>query len=206
MKLKFRIDTYVFGEVFLNTNTPSLYVEEDINESAIFTDEITRIAKKHCSGEFRQWDFMNVEELFYQDLLSEDLLEHLSPTLIYDYSPLAVPASTIIKAFSLESKELWIAINGQGIGYAVGSYEGLVFTLHTKESNKHHGKHIHCSYSGETIVIDLVSLQIIEGRFKNRKKARKALDIVKLNQESFLASWDSAVNKGITMTIELRYE
>lgn len=53
MKLKFRIDTYVFSRTSIGINeSESLYVEEDINETSLFTDEITRIAKKHCKTDY----------------------------------------------------------------------------------------------------------------------------------------------------------
>lgn len=126
--------------------------------------------------------------------------------MFYNHSSLAVPAGKLIKIFSLEDKEIWIVINGQGIGYTVGAYEGIVFTLHTKESNKHHNKHIHCSYSGEIIEIDLVTLQIMNGRFKNRKKTKDALRIVALNQNDLIRFWDSTIGQNVIIPFEMKYE
>lgn len=69
---------------------------------------------------------------------------------------------------------------------------GIRFIVHTDEYI-HRGKpHVHAKNSGDTIKIDLQSLQVT-GSFRNRKKQKEAVRIVSRKRAYFYQKWDEYV-------------
>lgn len=78
-----------------------------------------------------------------------------------------------------------------GIGGFVDEEDGIVFFYHTKELR--HIPHIHARYQGEEISIEILTLNV-KGKFKNRKKQRKAIDYVSNHQVSLLEEYNNKTN------------
>ena len=78
-----------------------------------------------------------------------------------------------------------------GIGGFIDEDEGIVFFYHTKELR--HVPHVHVSYQGEEISIEILTLKV-KGTFKNKKKQRKAVDYVSKHKASLLEDYNNKTN------------
>ena len=57
--------------------------------------------------------------------------------------------------------------------------------------------HVHCYYSGESFRVDLYKLEIMDGKgFKNNKKTKIALEVIKNNKDALLSKWNAFVLEG----------
>lgn len=97
--------------------------------------------------------------------------------------------------FNISTITLNVVINGGGIGGGVGSDNGLYFYFHTRE-DVHNIPHIHVSYSGETISVNLETLELFTNPFKNKKKTKDALQIIMKHQGQLINYWNKVVRKG----------
>ena len=85
-------------------------------------------------------------------------------------------------------------ISGIGEGYA--THRGIKYLVHSNESA--HTPHIHAQYSGDEISISLLDYSV-EGMFKNKKKAKDAVEYVREHREDMIDFYNVNTN-GIIMT------
>ena len=78
-----------------------------------------------------------------------------------------------------------------GIGGGLDKEDGISFFYHTKELR--HVPHIHAEYQGEKISIEILT-QKVKGKFKNKKKQKKAVQYVIKNQELLLEIYNNKTN------------
>lgn len=77
-------------------------------------------------------------------------------------------------------------------GADVYEEDGIKFVIHTDEYIHRGTPHVHAEYSGEKLKIDIRSL-VTKGRFKNRKKQKKAIEAVDNHREFFMKKWNELV-------------
>ena len=74
----------------------------------------------------------------------------------------------------------------------MGYVNGIKFTIHTKEKG-HNVRHVHASYQGKEISIDINNAKIIQGNLP-KKEMKIALDWVKKNKNFLNNKWDLLVS------------
>lgn len=98
--------------------------------------------------------------------------------------------------FDIQNKIINISINPPMGGY-VGRNKGIHYFFHTNEKDLHHIPHIHVKSGKITFRVDLKSLKIMDKTiFKNPKKNKLALKMIKLNQKELIDYWNKVVIKG----------
>ena len=106
------------------------------------------------------------------------------------------------KQFSI-SKNIFILYIDPGIGGDVGRCRGIHFFFHTNEKDIHHKPHIHCKCGGEEFRIDLLNLKLLDRPFKNKKRTKLAIDLVRINQSEFIKYWNEVVVNGETVKLKM---
>ncbi|MGI6033289.1 MAG: DUF4160 domain-containing protein [Coriobacteriales bacterium] len=74
---------------------------------------------------------------------------------------------------------------------AVGKYEGIKFVIHTAE-NGHNKPHLHASYQGREIVLEIPDGKILRGSLGN-KKDKQTQKWVRTNADSLKKHWNELV-------------
>ena len=90
-----------------------------------------------------------------------------------------------------------------GIGGTSGDIDGIKFFFHTNEKDLHHRRHIHCIYSGEEMRINLDTLEVMDKPFKNKKKVRRCMELIEMNQEKLIEMWDKIVIYGLPFKFKM---
>lgn len=106
------------------------------------------------------------------------------------------------KQFSISKKQLTLYIDPP-IGGDVGRCRGIHFFFHTNEKDIHHKPHIHCKCGGEEFRIDLLSLKLLDKPFKNKKRTKLAIDLIRINQSEFIKYWNEVVVNGETVKLKM---
>lgn len=106
------------------------------------------------------------------------------------------------KQFSISKKQLTLYIDPP-IGGDVGRCRGIHFFFHTNEKDIHHKPHIHCKCGGEEFRIDLLNLKLLDRPFKNKKRTKLAIDLVRINQSEFIKYWKEVVVNGETVKLKM---
>lgn len=106
------------------------------------------------------------------------------------------------KQFSISKKNFILYID-PGIGGDVGRCRGIHFFFHTNEKDIHYKPHIHCKCGGEEFRIDLLNLKLLDKPFKNKKRTKLAIDLVRINQSEFIKYWNEVVVNGETVKLKM---
>jgi len=78
----------------------------------------------------------------------------------------------------------------------------MKFFFHSNEDQRHR-RHIHASYQGEEIRIDLDTFRIMDKPFTNRKKNKKAIKYVERNADKLRQKWDKSVKNGLPFDFKI---
>lgn len=160
----------------------------------MFSHFLKHIARKYNSHEHLLFRLLNSNELIWKKYFSDEIINHLS--INNEYNDYLYGLADLVINFKIDKKTIRLGINGPDLGAEVGNCEGIRFFIHTRETSRHHLKHIHCIYGGEEAEINLETCEFIGKQFKNHKKSRRALEIVQKNQEQFNNYRDAVVVKG----------
>lgn len=199
------IDIYDFkeGEISIDESQYTIHhVNEIADGNEMFGNFLKFIARKYNSYKHLLFRLLNGNELIWKEYFSEEIIDHLfinneHDDYLYGLADLgSIKISDLVINFKIDKKTIRLGINGPDLGAEVGSCEGISFIIHTRETSRHHLKHIHCVYSGEEVEINLETCEFIGDQFKNHKKSRRALKIVQINQGQLINYWDEVVVKG----------
>ena len=123
------------------------------------------------------------------------------------YQWLRFKIGDVQKAFGLFDNQINIVVNASGLGKVMGEEEGIRFYINNNEKDYHQFEpHVHCEYSGEEMRIRIDTLVIMkkDKAFKNKKKVKKAINWVKVHQESLLKFYNSfAINEDNSIIFEV---
>lgn len=82
-------------------------------------------------------------------------------------------------------------IIGVGGGFdALQREDGIQYSMNTREQGKHNFPHLHVKYSGEEVVINILTGQTIEGYIKSQKQ-KEAMQKIKENKEELMLLWNT---------------
>lgn len=164
---------------------------EEIDENYTLKEAIESIYKLH---NIELTEFQKNHKLSY---LTNYLFSKLHGFYIeYDYNDaINTKIGLLNDVFNISNNTLRIYYI-DGIGATSGEFEGIKFIIHTDEKDIHHNKHVHCEYSGEEMRVELETLNILDKPFTNKKKVKRALELIKNNKDGLIEMWDKLVIKG----------
>lgn len=178
-------------------NQTGISVSEEAFSDETFECFLVRLAKKYNHGNGTYWRLLNGKELIWKQYFSEKIYERIEADYLEEPDDLiAIPIFYLVRDFHINQNEIFLGINGPDLGVDVGRFRGIQFEIHTKESNRHHKKHIHCSYNGKERVIDLETCQFIGRSFPSRRISKTALNCIRNNRKELIYFWDTVIEKG----------
>lgn len=178
-------------------NLTGIVVTEDAFSDELFESFLIRLAKKYNHGNGIYWSLLNGKELTWGQYFSRKIYESIEADYLENPDDLiSIPIFYLVRDFHIDQNEIQLGINVPGLGADVGRFKGIRFYIHTRESNRHHKKHIHCSYSGIEREIDLETVQFIGRPFPSRTISKTALRFIRNNQQELLNFWDTVIEKG----------
>lgn len=190
VQLNFKIDIYEYGDWSSPIKTDIFSKEYSDNKT--LEDVLKDLSKKYKTQ--LEYDLIRYNNLGI--LLWGQYFDNEISCFLNDDELLLTSLYKLESQFNISTITLNVVINGGGIGGGVGSEKGLHFYFHTREKDVHKIPHIHVSYSGETISVNLETLQLFTKPFKNKKKTKDALQIIKKHQGQLINYWNKVVNKG----------
>lgn len=118
----------------------------------------------------------------------------------YEYHNISI--SDLETQFNITKKqfEIWL---DSCIGDCVAICRGIHLFFHTNERDIHHQPHIHCKYGSEEFRVDLINIRILDKPFKSKSKTKKAMGIIKINQQELIKYWNNVVVKGEKVKLKL---
>ena len=96
----------------------------------------------------------------------------------------------ILKYLQKQEINLSFIIEPGGGFDALEQCNGIKYIMKTHEHSRHNSPHIHVCYSGEEIIVNIVSGQVIEGKM-NSKKKKEAIQRIIQNKEELLLLWNT---------------
>ncbi len=173
------------------------YYSNDYDDRTRLKAILNEIAKKYdkesqthrviiCNFKNILWD------KYFNNINCENgLIDERSIDNYYDYK-----IGDLCKQFDVENTTLKVLVNPP-FGDGVGRAKGIHYFFHTNEKDIHHIPHIHVKSGDIEFRINLQTLQIIDNKtFKNPKKTKEAVLMVKNNQKELLNYWEKVVIKG----------
>ena len=146
-----------------------------------------------------------VEKLYektWNKIFSEDITKYMDYGCKCDF---IMPHYSIIdmQNFFHFFDEKMVIINSMGgFGRLVDEIEGIKFTIHSNEGDRHpYEPHIHCEYGDEEFRLRLDNLTVMnkDKVFKNRKKTRLAKKWVMERKDKLLEYYNNFAIKGKTI-------
>ena len=210
IKLKFIIENYKDGYLLFRKKKITLEFSEDL----MFDEIIEKVA---------QDNFVDYETIYENSKSLNYVLPNIYNDLWgryfnpkngfvydeiynrYDREKLHFRLKQLNDIFKINGSKILIQIGmGYGRGGCVGSLDGIRFYIHNaNEKDKHANKpHVHCDYSGESISVDLNTLEVT-GKFKNPKKQKIALEKIKKNRTGLLNYYQKVAIEGETIKFEM---
>lgn len=188
-KLKFKIITYDPSYGFIKENYT--YDEDIYNDDLTLADVINIFVKKN-NYECTCVSIMNFYEITWNQFFHKtNLCDERLECEYYDYK-----IGDMCEQFNLENKIIELAINPP-IGGAVGENRGIHYFFHTNEKDLHHVPHIHVKSGSVEFRVNLETLEIMDKKtFKNNKKNKLAVDMIRENQQGLINYWNKVVVKG----------
>lgn len=77
----------------------------------------------------------------------------------------------------------------------ISQFYGIIIRIFFKDTQKHHGEHIHIEYNEYSAVYDINSIKIIEGDMP-LKQNRMVIAWMEIHQEELKALWKISQNDG----------
>lgn len=172
---------------------------ESFDKEIVLQDALNKVFNKFViSNELH--DIYITEELpkeLWKKYFNEDIIPYISINSIYNAT-----LEYLEEQFEISKVVIKMMINPP-IGATVCDCEGIKIFFHMNEKDLHNRPHIHCSYSGQEFRVDLNTLKIIDKPFKEKKKNKLTLNIIKKNQQQFLNYWEQVIIKGENIKLEL---
>lgn len=138
----------------------------------------------------------NFNNILYGPYLPSSIIKKIN---VDDYNTLLTTTIGTLKIYcDISNVRIEIIYNYPfGIGGTSAVEEGIKYRFHNNEkSTHHHVPHVHCSYGGEEIRINLLNCSIMDNKeFKSHSKTKSAKDYVKLHRNELLDFWDNVVDK-----------
>lgn len=180
-------------------------LHDTFKSNTLFPSMIDSLVSKN-NIKYLQIYVENLKNNTWGQILNEDLYIQVEGD-DFHYKWLRYEIGDVQKVFNLFNNEINIIIDGPGIGKLVGEEEGIRFYINNNEKDRHQFEpHVHCEYSGEEMRIRIDTLEIMkkDKDFKNKKKAKKAINWVKEHQESLLKFYNSfAINENNSIIFEI---
>lgn len=201
IKLNFIVVAYAINKCKKKTTLISNYYDENLT----FNDILREIYENYSLDKLSQED---LEPFGYSALMIDSNLFEIdynfqgfeAEPVIYDYDNIEI--KYLEKQFKITKKtfEIWL---DPGIGGEIGRCRGIHFFFHTNEKDLHHRPHIHCKCGSEEFRVDLNNIEIIDIGFKNKQRTKKAIELIKLNQNQLIKYWNNVVVKGETVKFKM---
>lgn len=164
LQLDFRIEIYKYGDWSSPIKIDN--ISKEYPEDNNLNDVLRELSKKYkIQKEFDFIRFKNLKNQLWGQYFDSSLICFLNGDDLLNASLVKLE-----KQFNISTIRLNVVINGGGIGGGVGSVDGLNFIFHTREKDVHNIPHIHVLYAGESLSINLETLEIFTKPFKNKKK------------------------------------
>lgn len=77
----------------------------------------------------------------------------------------------------------------------ISQFYGIIIRIFYKDSQKHHGAHIHIEYNEHSAVYDINTITIIEGNIPP-KQNRLVVAWMEIHKDELLNLWDLSQNYG----------
>ena len=182
-----------------NYNNPKIFqVSHLYDGSILFKDMLLDLYKKYSQDKYKnnlikksQYSALVLDANLFN--INYSFVGMISEPSIYKYDNVSL--FELEKQFNISNKTFNIMLD-PGIGDRVGICRGIHFFFHTNEKDIHHVPHIHCKCGNEEFRVNLNSLEILDKRFKSRKRTKLAIEIIKTNQEELIKYWNNVVING----------
>lgn len=194
LNLKFKIMIYKDEKSFYEVFNINRKYYENVTLNYILKGFYIEYSQDKRSDEdlngFEHYSLIYEQNLFEINYKFVDI--KLEPS-IYNY--MNIPIKFLEEQFTITKNifEIWL---DSGVGGDVGRCRGIHFFFHTNEKDLHHVPHIHCKCGEEEFRVNLNNLKIMDKEFKNRKRTKIALEIIKKNQKELIKYWNNVVVKG----------
>jgi len=203
-KLKFKVIVYEYVEDRINKKI--YYYEEKYDDNIKLGKIVDNICEKFDkNNEIHRPTIMGLNCLLWSKYFKNvnyegNLVDERTSIEYFKYK-----IGDLCKQFEIAKQEIVILINPP-IGGVVGRKNGIHYFFHTNESDLHHKPHIHVK-SGDIIFrIGLEDLKILDSKtFKNPKKTKMAVEMVRINQKGLINYWNKVVVNGETIKFKMYF-
>ena len=194
-KLKFKILVHEdFNEIIS-------YDENNYNDNQSLNEIIRILVKKYTkNSKNARAIILNFYEMTWGQFfnMSYELCDERKEYEYYKYK-----IGALCEQFNLENQIIVLAINPP-IGGGVGINRGIHYFFHTNEKDIHHVPHIHVKSGSIEFRVNLNTLEIMDKNiFKNNKKNKLALDMIKKNQQGLINYWNKVVINGESIKFKM---
>lgn len=82
----------------------------------------------------------------------------------------------------------------------ISMFYGIIVRMFNNDNQKHHAPHIHVEYQDYAAVVDIVTIELLQGDLPPRAK-RLLFAWMEIHKDELLANWQLAVNGEHTFKI-----
>ncbi len=185
---------YFIYDTLNNINTDSIEVEEfEYNNKTKVWNFYYELAKKYVEINYN--GFTEIDQVI--ETIPFEIIGAITTSIDYDHGDMLLTKY----CHGMLNRVLCI-IPIFCIGGLIAQYNNYRLIIHTNEDNHKHFPHIHVDSIGDCSVINLVTLEQVEGIPITGKAKKKIFGYLKDNQEFLMQRYDDIVNKKIVDKIE----
>ena len=185
---------YFVYDTLNNINTQSITIEEfEYNNKTKVWDFYYELAKKYVEIGYN--DATEIDQII--ETIQFEIIGVITTSIDYSHGDML-----LTKYFHSMLNRVLCIIPIFGIGGLIAQYNNYRLIIHTNEDNHKRFPHIHVDSIGNCSVINLVTLEQVEGIPITGKAKKKIFGYLKEYQDFLIQRYDDIVNKKIVDKME----